>query len=524
MADALTYESLNKAWAGTARVVLGGEVGELNDYASWLSEPMHPLLKRSSSVSGADVYCGIPYYDAGAKFASLAEIDFSKQFEPLNINEMKDIDAVVQAVQERLYYAGNVVLGTSRFVEESSNVTNSHYVLHCNQIFDCKFTAYSTSLHSGQYIFGSNNDAYSSHVIHGWDINNDKRSFELWKSVDCNDCYYSFGIDNCSNVMFCFNITRGQNMIGNTVVDSVLFNKLKQKLLEDVRADLTSKKRAPSLLDLLKESAGKELPDLDFSEPAEQENKAVIDDAFRKTSAILLGKPLSDIDTHGKWLSKHLFGMSDAKSVASGRPLQLPHRMPYPLLPVDRLVGHKEARKISQVSKLSSQETISLEALKKSFGRIAFFTPEFRLGENANLICTPAGFRSFNCYKGILFSENQYAAYCFWARKSKYAFGCEMTLSSDFCINSNYSSSITRCLEVDSTSNSSDLYFSHNCENMSDAMFCFNTKNKHNSIGNSPLERDKYHVIKKSILEQLSSELEKNKDLKWSVYNIAKNK
>jgi hypothetical protein len=55
---------------------------------------------------------------------------------------------------------------------------------------------------------------------------------------------------------------------------------------------------------------------------------------------------------------------------------------------------------------------------------------------------------------------------------------------------------------------------------MQDVFFCFNVKNQRCSIGNSPLEPEKYRAVKKSLLEQLSAELERKKDLKLDIYNI----
>jgi hypothetical protein len=99
-------------------------------------------------------------------------------------------------------------------------------------------------------------------------------------------------------------------------------------------------------------------------------------------------------------------------------------------------------------------------------------------------------------------------------------FGCDVTFYSSFCIKGYYSSRLTRVLEADCCRDCTDLYFAHNCENVHDSMFCFNTKNLRNAIGNGVLPVEKYKAVKKSLLEQIVSELEKKKDLKWDIYNI----
>ena len=65
-----------------------------------------------------------------------------------------------------------------------------------------------------------------------------------------------------------------------------------------------------------------------------------------------------------------------------------------------------------------------------------------------------------------------------------------------------------------------DLYFGHNCENVQDGMFCFNVKNLKRAIGNAEYSPDEYKKVKSSLLEQISSELEAKKTLKWDIYNI----
>ena len=73
---------------------------------------------------------------------------------------------------------------------------------------------------------------------------------------------------------------------------------------------------------------------------------------------------------------------------------------------------------------------------------------------------------------------------------------------------------------MDCSNKCSDSYFLHNCENVNDAMFCFNVKNLRNAIGNSQLPPDKFQKTKSSLVEQMFSELEKKKSLKWNIYNI----
>ena len=127
---------------------------------------------------------------------------------------------------------------------------------------------------------------------------------------------------------------------------------------------------------------------------------------------------------------------------------------------------------------------------------------------------------SANCYKGGVYIYNEYCGFTYWARESKYIFGSENALDSQTCLHCYHSVDLARCFEVDSCSLSSDLYFSHNCENVNDSMFCFNKKNLKYSIGNAPIGPEKYKPLHKSLMEQVTDELEKKKSFRWNIYNI----
>ena len=51
-------------------------------------------------------------------------------------------------------------------------------------------------------------------------------------------------------------------------------------------------------------------------------------------------------------------------------------------------------------------------------------------------------------------------------------------------------------------------------------MFCWNVKGKRYAIGNTQLDPVKYKQVKDAVLNQMADELEKNKELKWDIFNI----
>ncbi|MCL6089033.1 MAG: hypothetical protein M1530_02610, partial [Candidatus Marsarchaeota archaeon] len=132
------YRELDRQWRSTCRTVLGGEIGALDDFSDWLSGLNDPLALRSSSASGKQVVMTSENYCKAGRVQDLSEAAFMKKFEPLSINEMKDMDSLLSAVRERAAYCGNIVIGNSKFIESSSEVSDSFYVYKSVRISGCK--------------------------------------------------------------------------------------------------------------------------------------------------------------------------------------------------------------------------------------------------------------------------------------------------------------------------------------------------------------------------------------------------
>ena len=514
------YNELNKTWKNTCRVLFGEEIGELKEYEEWLSSCMDPLDVRKSKISGKDVYLAVPDYCASARFVSLEEIGMVKKPEPLNINEIKDIDSIVEALQERFCYSGNIVLANSKNVERSSNIFNSSNVLNSNFIYDSEYIAYSSNVRYCKYLFGANNIIDSSFVIRGPEGFRDTRCFEIWGCYTNSDCYFSFGVEGSQNVLFSFNIKNKRNVIGNLELPKEKFLSLKEKILGELKGELVRRKSLPSLMDLVSGSKKKPEIKLDVEEISDEQNKEPMEAAFRSTTRVVLGRELYNLDAYEKWLMRHVPPVEELGSAVSGKKVYYGYSGMRWTLPRDRIVKDAESRKLGEILKLEKDNIESFDKLKDSLWKIAFFRTEARIGENRNLIGVPLANQSLNCYKGGIYSFNENCAFCYWPRNSRYMFGSAVSFSSNFCINAYYSLNLSRAFEVDCSSNCSDIYFSHNCENVHESMFCFNTKNQRYSIGNVPLALEKYKGIKVAILEQIADELEKNKELRWDVYNI----
>jgi len=52
-------------------------------------------------------------------------INFFEKFEPLKLDNITDIDSILESINERILYSGNVVLGNSKEVYKSASIINS---------------------------------------------------------------------------------------------------------------------------------------------------------------------------------------------------------------------------------------------------------------------------------------------------------------------------------------------------------------------------------------------------------------
>ncbi len=519
-----TLNILNKKWKDTCRVLFKEEIGGMEEYEKWLSELNEPVSSHKSSISGKEVISAPTDYCSGAKWMSLDEVDYSKKFEPLSINEIKDIDSVSQALQERIYYSGNIFFGNSGHIEKSSNINDSFYIYNVGRLGNSKYVAYSTIARHNDSCFGCNTVGESGMCIRCSRNIRINRCFELWMSQNSADCYYSTGLDGCSNCLFSFNVRNKRHAIGNLELPPAKYESVKSKIVSEVVEELKKKKRAPSLLEIAQKAGSSKKPEFGMPEIKEEaKDKSKIENAFLQTTGILFGKKLEGgIDAYEKWLTRHTRKVITRKSAASGKDMLVANCANYPNLPKDRILAQEEAYAYGEQAKISEADLgdLSLANAHKKISSLAFFNGQMEEGNNPNLIDCVIDVDSSNCYRGSINNYSKYCGYCFWPRNSQYLFGCDSPFDSAFSIHVYSCTQLTRCFELDCCGYCSDSYFCHNGENLTDCMFCFNTKNRKNCIGNAQYSPDEYKKVKTSLVSQIAQELERKKDFKLDIYNV----
>lgn len=524
--DSAVYDNLNKVWKSTCRILLRDEVGELSEYKDWLYNGNGPRLIKKSIVSGKDVAYSNDQYPEGSKWIRQDEI--LNKPEPLSIDEIKDIDSIIEAVKERIFYAGNIVLGNSKFVDESTTINDCFYVLHSERVASSKNVAYSSRGGYSENIFGCYGFGPVFFSIKSGGIADSTRIFMTSKADFSSDIYYSHGISNCSECMFSFNLRSKRYAIGNLTLPKDKYAEIKKKLLEEITYDLRKNKSLPSIAGLVKQAK----PDNSYLNPIkitmpstkkETSDKKKIQDAFAQTSSIVLGKKLENLDDYADWMkNSSRIKLIKAKSCLSGNQVILPDYAGFMDYPTDRLLTQDEAYLAGENLSISEEETskLSLENAPIILQKIAYFCPIWLAGKLKNNIDSPLNIDSINCYAGVLYIRSKSCAFSFSPRSCEYCFGSREGRYAFFSINSYFSTRINRCFEVDHCSDCNDCYFCHNCENLNNCMFCFNAKSLRYAIGNTPVDKQIYEETKTKLKSWLIEKLEQKKEVDSNIFSL----
>ncbi len=512
-------QALDRAWDSTCRVLFGQELGELEEYADWLGEYLPKTTRRKSHVSGKEVILAKDAYPKVARFISEDELVMNKDY-ALDINQIKDIDLLIEALQEKCEYTGNRYLGNSAFVESSDIILDSQYVYNSTNIEQSSYIYSSYMMRrKSKNIFGSGwtaNGDFLVRVIAGINLH---RCFESHFVSDSGDMYFCFNCDACHDALFSFGQKNKHHIIGNLPLPKDKHAQLKAKLLAEVSEQIKKDKKFSSLYGLVPDKAPSSVPRISPRPDKEIKKMQAIENAFSSTYEVLLKKKPPSIEILENWLGQNTIGLEEVQTPL-GDWTYLPLNFGIVSeIPRKRLVTVDESFELGRLH-LEETSLSSLSRLIESLGSIAFFSAEYKQGENQNIIKSPLVLHSINVYKGYESTYSEHTGLTSLSLHSKFVYGCNRIIDSQFCLKCYNSLYLNRCLELDACLKCSDSYFSHNCEGLSDAMFCFNIKGKRNVIGNTEVPKDKYLALKNALLGQISEELERKKTLKWNIFNI----
>ena len=518
------YETVNKEWKRTCKIILGEELGELRDYEEWLLKG-----KEKMSVAEGNVVFATEDYPRNVRTASFDIVVMNKPFQKFSVNEIKDIDSIFGALEER-DYCGSVVLGNSQNIELSTNVTDSYNVYRSARIDNSKNIACSTIVRNAENAFGNNVTSLINYSIrcHQSGVNS-SRGLDSVNIRGCADFYYSYNCENCNDVMFSVNLYAARNCIGNLELTKEKYTALKKELLRQIAEKLRARQKVDTLPEILNRcELGKEQIARTKKIAAEKgnaketEDMKAIEKCFSTTSRIVLGNELKGIDGYAPWLKQHVLPVLEGNSVLAAEKISVPGYANIQELNGKNFVSYGEFQGL--IGKLRTTEKklegITFENIHEVMGDIAFVSPQVRAGQNANIIWCPIAISAVNCYNvlGAVYLKN--SGYSVWSEGSDHLFACSFCIDSMFSIKSYQSKELKACFEVDSSRQSSSSYYCHNIENCNDSMFCFNAKNMNYAIGNTVVGPEKFKKVKSMLLEWINHELEKNKSVPLSIFNL----
>ncbi|MFH1393392.1 MAG: hypothetical protein ABII71_03840 [Candidatus Micrarchaeota archaeon] len=245
---------INHSWKATCRILLGDEIGDIDDYQDYLLQYVSNGKNVQSSISGKDVIVPANGSYGSAKFISNDEREkyaaLTGKFE-LNLDEIKDIDSITDALKERIYYSGNVVLGNSKDVGLSNRISNSTSVYRSEGLSDSKHSGYCCMVRYADHAFGCSTGGDCKFSIKAFEVYKTMRCMETLRVYTSSDCYYSSNLESCSDCMFSFNQRNSRNMIGNLQLPPERYAAIKAKLVGDFRENLRAKKKVMSIVELI---------------------------------------------------------------------------------------------------------------------------------------------------------------------------------------------------------------------------------------------------------------------------------
>ena len=247
---------INQAWKETCRVVLGGEIGELQDYEKYLLRYVEPTQTQKSFISAKSVSLAYAPFAKSARFISYDELGLYEKYlsgpgRKLAINSIKDIDSILSAMGEAFAYCGDMHVGNCQDISQSDRCENAQVVYRSNEVYDSKFVACSSLSRFDSFVFGSSWLGESNYLIKCFYTHKLARSMETYRVLVSSDCYYSSNLEGCSDCLFSFNQRNKSRLIGNTAFPAADYAAYKAKLLGEMRDTLKRKKTLPSIISFL---------------------------------------------------------------------------------------------------------------------------------------------------------------------------------------------------------------------------------------------------------------------------------
>lgn len=243
-------EELEKAFAETAKLLLGTELHGLDGYSDWIMKRVPSPYTLKSAFSGKEVWVPPPLIYLDKKFnpsrvISLDEMDdaSASPFTPDDLENSTVNEMLAKFVKPVAFFCGNFRYPPYENVEKCSgagagrniycsedvyldvtNVAFSYYALYCKNMFGC---------------CSVKNSAFCIHVYNSVSVN---RCFEVDGCSNSSDLFFCHNCENMRDSMFCFNAKNMKNAIGNVPLPPKEYREIKSSLLQQLSGELEKTK------------------------------------------------------------------------------------------------------------------------------------------------------------------------------------------------------------------------------------------------------------------------------------------
>ncbi|MDD5337691.1 MAG: hypothetical protein PHS02_04370 [Candidatus ainarchaeum sp.] len=243
-----------------------------------------------------------------------------------------------------------------------------------------------------------------------------------------------------------------------------------------------------------------------------------INEAWKSTCRIIFGEEIGALEEYGNYLNEAVNGKF-AESCVSGQPVFL--TSPEYCERAKFMDYGKESRKLQNPGQLDVNEIKDMDSLVGAIGERMLYSGNKVLGNSAHVEKSDNVIDSNHVINSALVYYSKYVAHSYIIRESECMFSVTSSGECSYLIRCFDNFSLKRSFECMHGISSSNCFFSYNLTNCNDCMFCFNQRNASHSIGNIALEKSSYKELKDKLLDEMLSELKREKRLPFSIVSIA---
>jgi len=245
---------IDRAFNETASLLLGRQLGNVDEYVDWLGVHVPLPTPQASAVSRKEIWVAPPINFRDKKFDSRRIIDMNEMESvnksPLGREELEKVESLGQLLEKFVspiaYYCGNFRYGTGQDIEKCSGGGGGRTIYYSEDVFHgVKNVAFSHCVIHSESIFGGHEVVKSSFGMHIYNSNAIARGFEVDGCLSSSDIYFCHNSENLRDCMFCFNAKNLKNAIGNAQYPREDYLRIKKMVLDEIARRLERDKTLP---------------------------------------------------------------------------------------------------------------------------------------------------------------------------------------------------------------------------------------------------------------------------------------